>query len=366
MAPDIWGESCTHDECTLHQLSPYIGKLKSIIASDLLTKYTQPGHLVADMFCGSGTIPLEAARHGRHIFASDSSQYSIVLTKGKLLSPPNVTAALRSSNRLLTQADQLPNPGISTCPSWVQDFFHPKTLSEILSLSRLLQQRRAYFHLACLLGILHHQRPGFLSYPSSHLVPYLRTRRFPKCDYPHLYEYRSIRPRLEAKVRRAFHRAPAHALKDFVLGVRLSSASSISLPDNIDCVLTSPPYMNALDYRRDNRLRLWFLGETDADLADKQLNNVNHFRRLMLTLIKQLKYKIRLGGYCILILGEKTFRSSQHSPAELVMDLFSSAADEFSLEDIIVDTIPDVRRSRRNLGGVKKEHILVFRKTNNA
>ena len=49
-APPHWAEPCTHQECSLHQLSPYIGKLKSSIAQDLILKYSKPGELVADMF----------------------------------------------------------------------------------------------------------------------------------------------------------------------------------------------------------------------------------------------------------------------------------------------------------------------------
>jgi hypothetical protein len=62
--------------------------------------------------------------------------------------------------------------------------------------------------LASLLGILHHQRPGFLSYPSSHLVPYLRQLKFPRRKYPELYERRDVLSRLEAKILRTFRRQP--------------------------------------------------------------------------------------------------------------------------------------------------------------
>ena len=318
------------------------------------------------MFCGSGTIPLEAARLGRHIFASDSSKYAIVLTKGKLYSPPTLASALRTANAYLSQARHYTNPEISLFPSWVREFFNPLTLQETARFTQLLLQKRAYFHLACVLGILHHQRPGFLSYPSSHLVPYLRTRLFPKSSYPDLYEYREIGPRLEAKIRRAYKRPSPHSLRHFITDIRRAAAQTVTLPSHIDCVLTSPPYMNALDYRRDNRLRLWFLGEDCEAWQDKQLITDDHFLRLMEPLLDQLKHKIRLGGYCILILGEKTFRSGQHTPADLMLNLFSSATGVFSLENVISDSIPDIRRSRRHLRGVRKEQVLIFRKVNHA
>ena len=86
-APLHWAEPCTHQECSLHQLSPYIEKLKSSIAQDLILRYSNPGEFVADMFGGSGTVPLEAARLGRRVFASDASLYAVTLTQGKLQAP---------------------------------------------------------------------------------------------------------------------------------------------------------------------------------------------------------------------------------------------------------------------------------------
>jgi hypothetical protein len=51
-----WSAPVANTECTLHQLAPYIGKLKSSIAADLINAYTAKGELIADPFCGSGTI----------------------------------------------------------------------------------------------------------------------------------------------------------------------------------------------------------------------------------------------------------------------------------------------------------------------
>lgn len=68
---------------------------------------------------------------------------------------------------------------LATVPEWVREFFHPDTLREVLIAFRILRQQEDYFLTACLMGILHHVRPGFLSYPASHLVPYLRKNKYP-------------------------------------------------------------------------------------------------------------------------------------------------------------------------------------------
>lgn len=361
-APAYWAESYTHRECTLHQLSPYIGKLKSIIARDLILQYSKPGDLLADVFCGSGTVPLEGVLLGRRVFASDTSKYAVTLTKGKLNPPVSQEQAVKKLPTFFERAEKDPLPSLSDVPEWVRKFFHPRTLSETLRLTRILQRRREYFYLGAILGILHHQRPGFLSYPSSHLVPYLRTKKFPRSSFPDLYAYRSIEPRLEAKVKRLLKRIPNSHIGSADRVVRQSSAKSINLPDRIDCVVTSPPYMNALDYKRDNRLRLWLLGEPFEEQAGRTFASEKDFKALMDKLASQLNEKVRIGGYCIFVVGDKTFRGCHAYPSEILNSSFSRNAPRLRLVRIVEDVIPDVRRARKWTAGVKQENILVFRK----
>ena len=359
--PAHWSAPCTHQECTLHQLSPYIGKLKSTIARDLIETYTEPGQLVVDMFCGCGTVPLEAALLGRHVFASDASAYAVTLTKGKLHAPYNAETALSELDHLLIQAKSLPLPDLADVPRWVQNFFHPRTLQEAIQISNLLRKKRNYFLLSAILGILHHQRPGFLSYPSSHLVPYLRTNRFPRDTYSSLYTYREAGPRLRAKVIRALKRPPATTLRDYVINIRRSTVEHVTLPDQIDCVITSPPYMNALDYERDNRLRLWFLGHKRSPSMDRTLKSIQGFKRAIEALAIQLVQKVKKGGYCVFVVGDRTTRSREGIPSQELLRIFAVRAPAFQLRSITQDLIPDVRRSRRNVSGVKHENIIVFR-----
>ena len=361
-APATWAPPCTHTECTLHQLSPYIGKIKSVIARDLIVRYTKRGDLVADMYCGSGTVPLEATLYGRRVFASDISKYAITLTRAKLHAPTRLTEALRDLDLLLTQAETLPLPDLRAVPKWVRAFFHPRTLKETLRFTELLAQERCHFLLACTLGILHHQRPGFLSYPSSHLVPYLRSIKYPRSANPELYAYRPLAPRLAAKITRALKRAPERPLAPMIERVEESSAETVKLPNDLDCIITSPPYMNALDYQRDNRLRLWFLGERLTDISDTSVSTLGGFRRSTTAIAKQLERKIRPGGHCIFVIAARAARKGARFPSHELMRILSCHAPSLLLHEAFIDSIPDVRRSRKNIAGVKTEHILVFKR----
>ncbi len=361
-APSRWAKSCAHEECTLHQLSPYIGKIKSSIACDLVKKYSKPGDLVVDPFAGAGTIPLESALLGRRVLGADISPYSRILSLAKLFPPCSLDEAINQANMAMIDASALPTPDLRTVPFWVRQFFHPDTLREALKVATIARQPGNEFLMACFLGILHHQRPGFLSYPSSHLVPYLRNRKYPPEDFPEMYAYRQLRPRLLAKVQRSYKRFKKSGRK--LRKFDLSPVQRLELPKRFDAVITSPPYMNALDYGRDNRLRLWFIDPMLADVVD---NDVTQRRKAFVAAIWSLAEKVEAGlrraGYCVVVVGEELSKGAESHPSEVMVTTFKTAAPSLKLKEVLTDNIPDIRRTRRECRGVKTEHFLVFQKT---
>jgi len=60
---------------------------------------SNPGDLVADFFCGSGTAPLVAAKHGRRFIASDASWRAVQTTGARLVSLPSTAFTLERTAR---------------------------------------------------------------------------------------------------------------------------------------------------------------------------------------------------------------------------------------------------------------------------
>ncbi len=361
LAPDRWHSPVVHTECSLHQLSPYIGKLKSSIAADVIRAFSRPGDTVVDPFCGAGTVALEAALLGRASFSSDISPYAHVLTHGKLNAPASLDLAMDQIEQLLRLAESRAVPDLRSVPSWVRAYFHPKTLKEAISFAAVCRECNHSFGMACFLGILHHQRPGFLSYPSSHLVPYLRTKMFPQDQYPEMYAHRPLRARLLRKVERAYKRHPGPLSNRH--RVVQSSSEMVSFPKRVNAVITSPPYMNALDYGRDNRLRLWFLDPKAAAAIDEETpDSIENFRSLMDSLAEKAGRSLVSDGYCVMIVGEATSNTATSRTAEAVVAAFVGSGNGFELVINVPDLIPDIRRSRRDCRGVKLENVIAFRK----
>ncbi len=362
MVPPHWKESCVGTECTLHQLSPYIGKLKSSIARDLVTTYSKPGDLIADPFSGSGTIPLEALLQERSAFAADISPYAKALCQAKLKAPLSIEDALEQAEEALNLSENLPDPDLKRVPLWVRQFFHPRTLKDAIKFATICKRDKHHFLFACFLGILHHQRPGFLSYPSSHLVPYLREKKYPRDQFPELYQYRELRPRLISKIRRAYRRGPQIPINGNST-YKHCPIKRLNLPESFDCLITSPPYMNALDYNRDNRLRLWFIKpEYSISDEDEIIRKQESFKEAMAFLAKKVNTSLKSKGYCVIIVGERIANRPHTHLSNFVCKTISDYAPLLKLQMIMEDDIPDIRRSRRDYKGTKTEHFLVFQK----
>lgn len=346
---------------SFHQLAPYIGKMKNTIAAKLVRDYSAPGDWISDPFSGSGTIPLEASIQGRHIIAADCSDYALLLTRAKLYAPPSVESAVERLDASLEVAETQ-NVDLRTVPQWVRKFFHPETLRHSLRLARVLKDRREDFLLACLLGILHHQRPGFLSYPASHLVPYLRDSLYPRDKFPEMYTFRDVRPRLVRKLERMYKHHQACFPTTTAL-VRKAQPTDVSIWRPVDAIITSPPYMNALDYVRDNRLRLWFLsGKSAFDHSEESIRSRSGFGLLMKRFVKSAGKMLRAGGYCVAVVGEVTTRSNVLAhPARILMEQ-AELSSVFDIEACLSDEIPDIRRARREGRATKRELVVVLRR----
>jgi hypothetical protein len=336
--------------------------MKSSMAAALVEEFSRPGGLVFDPFCGAGTVALEAWSQGRRVVASDLNPYAIALTRAKLLPPLSLTDAERRVRSIGRQVRrEIPRASPPEAPEWVSAFFHPNTLAEAVSWTEVLLRREEYFLLGCLLGILHHQRPGFLSYPSSHAVPYLKTRTFPRDVFPELYEHRAVEDRLLQKATRALRRVPPLD-RGLERACFLADAAALTPDGPVDAIITSPPYMRQLDYGRDNRLRLWFLGCSDWEELDRRVSpDEPSFLRMMEGCFWNWRRALRRRGFCVLVLGRIQTAQIPDLP-EAVVRIAVDGTGAFQLVAHHTEPIPAERRIRRGCRGAMVESVLVLRR----
>jgi site-specific DNA-methyltransferase (adenine-specific) len=78
----------------------------------ILLASSNPGNLVADFFCGSGTFPAVAARHGRRFLASDVSWRAIHTTQARLVDESRAPFSLSLEADARIPFETIPCPAV--------------------------------------------------------------------------------------------------------------------------------------------------------------------------------------------------------------------------------------------------------------
>ncbi|EIX9247227.1 hypothetical protein MLE57_004127 [Klebsiella pneumoniae] len=346
----------------LHTVAPYIGKMRPEIAGWAIETVSKPGDLVYDPFCGSGTVLLEAWLKGRDAVGTDLNPYACLISRAKLnpYMPHDVDNVNEKLDYYATLVAKIkPKVTLDEIPEWVREFYNPETLVDLLTWVKVLKSSNDDFGLACLLSLAHHQRPGFLSYPSSHTVPYLRTKKFPPSEFPELYEYRPVLPRLKKKILRVYNSLPS---LDFSLSRNIyqQSASSIETERKVDAIITSPPYMGQLDYARDNRLRLYLMGVENWSELNKEISpSATRFVEDFSLCLNSWRKNLRHGGKLAIFVGTTT-NTTKKRLDDIVIDLINNEWPDYELTGTISSEIPESRRARKNCKGSVAESLLIF------
>ena len=346
---------------SLNILSPYVGKMRPSLVDYLIEKYAAKNEYIYDPFAGSGTVLLQGWVNGFNVIGSDLNYYAFVLAMGKTHPFKSLTQAERALAQYnISVQKKLSDIFIEDFPEWVKSFFDEKTLKEIYAWMQMLNENNEWFLMSCLIGILHHQRPGFLSYPSSNGAPYLRDKKYPKEHYPEMYEYRNVYERLLKKVSRVYRSIP---VLDFTKTreVLYGDSSTIKIKQQrISTIITSPPYMKSLTYARDNRLRLWFLGVNDWQSLDKMISpSSSAFFKMMEKCFDNWSKLQKVGDKCIIVVGDikVNYDNRKMSLTDVIVNL---STKYYSLVKSYKDPIPEARKVVKGNSTIKRELILVL------
>lgn len=354
-------EATRNISSSLNSLAPYIGRLRPECVQFLIDKYAQPGLPIFDPFCGSGTVPLQGWINGFDVVGNDMNPYAFLLTNGKMNPYTTLLKAQEHLAKYAGPAEKYAQKvNIESMPQWVQLFFHPDTLREITSWVYYLKRNKEWFLLSCLMGILHHQRPSFLSYPASHGAPYLRIRKYPREDFPEMYTYRNVYEKLTQKVNRVYKNFPTldYTRSRVVFNKDSSKMHLCGIPHGT--ILTSPPYMRFLTYARDNRLRLWFLGESDWMTLDKKISPyAADFLIMMRSCFKKWANYQLPGEKCIIVIGDIEL-TINHRKTSMVSLIEEESKRGYRLLDAYQDPIPEAHKLVKGNNKIKREIIIAL------
>ena len=248
---------------SLHEIS-YRACFKPQLPRFFITRLTDPGDVVFDPFMGRGTTLLEAALEGRRTLGNDVNPLSRFLLEARFDPPslPEVEARLGALS--------LDGPAVH--PDGFDVFFHERTLDQICRLRDYLIERRASgsadavdrWILMVAINRLTGHSPGFFSVytlPPNQAASIERQRKnnTRRNQRP---EYRDVARLILRKTRRLLRDVPRQAPTGRNQGFLQQPAGEPFSYDGppISLAVTSPPFLNVVNYRTDNWMRCWFAG----------------------------------------------------------------------------------------------------------
>nr|WP_319539964.1 DNA methyltransferase [uncultured Methanospirillum sp.] len=298
----------------IHEIS-YRACFKPQLPRFFISLLTEPGDLVYDPFAGRGTTPLEAGLLGRRVVANDINPLSRILTVPRFFIPdPGEVKA-----RLLA----IPyTPGLKAERD-LSMFYHPETEAEILSLRTYLlerEQTESLDHLDQWIRMVATNRltghsPGFFSVytlpPNQAVSPDRQVRiNETRGQQP---PYRSTRDIILKKSRTLIkdltrqESKNLHEAGDSIQFITGDARKTPAIEDNsVSLTVTSPPFLDIVQYSADNWLRCWFNGIDEEEIGSRitKLPRVSDWTDVMQEVFYELFRITRPGGWVAFEVGE--------------------------------------------------------------
>ncbi len=242
---------------SIHEIS-YRACYKPQLPAYFIQKFCKPESVVYDPFMGRGTTLIEAQLHGHKVIGNDINPLSKVLTSPRL-NPPMLTNIEKRLSEVDLSNDAEIDPDLLV-------FFHEDTLSEIYGWRTYFQQEQldtvdAWLQMVACSRLTGHSS-GFFSVFTlpPNLAASIASQRKINEKRNQKPEYRDTKALIYRKSKQLLrHNLPDHYWRDDVVLLTESADNTPQIPDeSVDLVVTSPPFLDIVDYEQDNWLRMWF------------------------------------------------------------------------------------------------------------
>jgi len=294
----------------LHSLCSYQGKMKPSLAYFLVKTFVPENGIVLDPFAGVGTIPFESALNGHKAYGFEISPAARIIASAKAGKPD-----IKACQHLLDKLDiyiktyevsekEIDSAALVAFNKSILDYYEKNTLKEILLARRFFIENPPVSISECLvvaslLHILHGNRPYALSRRSHSITPFSPRGTF---------EYRPLMPRLRSKVQRSLD---VEYPESFVEGKIYHQDATSWWPqeiENLDAIITSPPFFDSTRFHLANWLRLWFCGWEVQDFQSKPLMFIDERQKMEFSvyesIFRQARERLKKNGVVVLHLGE--------------------------------------------------------------
>ena len=297
---------------SLHEIS-YRACFKPQLPRFFIERFTAPGEKVYDPFMGRGTTLLESALLGRIPVGCDVNPLSAMLCLPRLHSVDMNAIEKRLDEIDLNQATELREDLLV--------FYHPETLRGLCSLREYFLRRQsegtldatdAWIRMVATNRLTGHSAGFFSVYtlPPNQAVSIASQIRIneKRRQTPTPRDIRKIICKKSASLLSDLTREERENLKRIGDKASCLTGSSASTPDiahhSVSLVVTSPPFLDIVQYDQDNWLRCWFNGIDSKAVPIWQLRNAQAWQDAMSTVFVELARILVSGGVVAFEVGE--------------------------------------------------------------
>ena len=310
---------------SLHEIS-YRACFKPQLPRFFITRLTREGDTVYDPFMGRGTTLLESALLGRIPFGCDVNPISTILVRPRLFPPAIVEIE-----------DRIKTIGLnSDCefPEELLVFYHSETLKAVVNLKNYILDKESegkldpidsWIRMVATNRLTGHSNGFFSVYtlPPNQAVSVKSQQR--------INTKRGLTPPLR-DVKKIILKKSRNLLKDLTEfdRIELERVGKLAKLETASCdktefiedetvslVVTSPPFLNEVNYKTDNWLRCWFNGIDAERIQIWQIKNISEWQSAMQNVFVELCRILKPGGYVAFEVGE--VRSKTVKLEELVL-----------------------------------------------
>lgn len=358
---------------SIHEVS-YRGCFKPQLPRFFISLFTENNDLVYDPFCGRGTTVIEAGLCGRNIAANDINPLSRILTLPRL-HPPSESDVAERLAAIHISSDSKADIDLSM-------FYHRDTESALVSLREYLRIRKeegredyidSWIRMVATSRLTGHSKGFFSVYtlPPNQAVSQesqVRINRKREQVPPRRDVFSIINRKTRSLLRTLTDEQRANLIRagDCALFSTCDSRRTYHLkPGSVQLTVTSPPFLDIVQYSRDNWLRCWFNCIDDKMVGSKitMARTVTEWSGVMRETFYELSRLTRPGGWIAFEVGE--VRKGEVNLEEAVVPLGESGG--LSCQGIIVNSQHFTKTSHiwgidNNRCGTNSNRIVVFRK----
>lgn len=289
----------------LHEVS-YRACFKPQLPGFFIERLTEPGDIVYDPFMGRGTTPLEAVLRGRVAYGNDTNPLSRTLVEPRINPPSLASVRTRLQEIPWSAFDRVTNTDLLA-------FYHPVTLAQIEGLRAWLLDREAagrldpvdrWIRMVAINRLTGHS-PGFFSVytlPPNQAVTIDRQKKIneKRQQTPPLRDV----PALILNKSKSLLSDGGPSSRDCLFLTGQSDETGAIPDDSVTLTVTSPPFLDIVDYEADNWLRCWFIGVDPKAVRISRYRKVEEWQDFIARTLRELARITRPGGHVAFEVGE--------------------------------------------------------------